>query len=385
MYNIEFALKGYQKALREIFTDDPELLITDPSGAAIQISALRVDVQRNRKIASLKLTKKLQEFSSYFIHAYAGRHTLRHVVKEAESKISRHKASRITLPDFISNPKYLYWKLPEGSLIFDDKYWLDKIARLNGFSKYIISKKHVLGTGNGTTLLCILEDPDNRSATKSIVLKNMMRPTRVKWSRRLHKLSSTIDRSRVDPLFKLGNEYKALRLIRSIGLHTPIIQSVVLDKIVLVTQFIEGNLISNILKQCLDKSNMQYAFGWINVAGQHFAKIHAYKCTLGNIKPSNLIVSNNRLYFTGVDDFGFYSGDPLQDIIYFIGHMLQNLSANTAVAEQVLDNFFKGYSKEQPSSVKKLVISGQYPSILYTNFNSSIAETIKEGMSKFVN
>jgi predicted nucleotidyltransferase len=178
-YNIEFALKGYQKALTEILTDDRELLITDPSGTAIQISERRVDVQRNRKIASLKLTKKLQEFSSYFIHAYAGRHTLRHVVKEAESKISRHKANRITLPDFILNPKYLYWKLPEGSLIFDDKYWLDKIARLNGFSEYIISKKHLLGTGNDATLLCIIQDSNNQNVTKSIVLKDMVKPARV--------------------------------------------------------------------------------------------------------------------------------------------------------------------------------------------------------------
>src|SRR5918911_5477251 len=41
MYNIEFALKGYQKALTEILTDDRELLITDPCGKAIQISERR--------------------------------------------------------------------------------------------------------------------------------------------------------------------------------------------------------------------------------------------------------------------------------------------------------------------------------------------------------
>ena len=385
-YNIEFALKGYQKALTEILTDDRELLITDPSGTAIQISERRVDVQRNRKIASLKLTKKLQEFSSYFIHAYAGRHTLRHVVKEAESKISRHKANRITLPDFILNPKYLYWKLPEGSLIFDDKYWLDKIARLNGFSEYIISKKHLLGTGNDATLLCIIQDSNNQNVTKSIVLKDMVKPARVKWSRRLHTLSSTIDRSRADPLFRLGNEYKALRLVRSIGLHTPIIQAIVLDKMILVTQFIEGNLISDILKQSLEKNNnASYVFGWINVAGQHFAKIHAYKCTLGKIKPSNLIVCRNRLYFTGLDEFGFNSGDPLHDIIYFISYTLEKTLPSTAVTKQIIQEFFEGYSKEAPGSIKKVVRAGHYPGRLYTEFDSSIIETIKEQIFRFVN
>ncbi len=129
---------------------------------------------------------------------------------------------------------------------------------------------------------------------------------------------------------------------------------------------------------------MQYAFGWINVAGQHFAKIHAYKCTLGNIKPSNLIVSNNTVYFTGVDEFGFNSGDPLRDIIYFIGHTLENISTNPVVSRQILEVFFGGYSKEAPQHIKKMLISGDYQQTLYTNFNSSIAETIKEGIGKFV-
>jgi tRNA A-37 threonylcarbamoyl transferase component Bud32/predicted nucleotidyltransferase len=386
-HNIEFALNGYQKALKEILEDDKELLITEPSGRAIQISESRVDVQRNQKIASLKLTKRLQEFSSYFIHAYAGRHTLRHVVKEAESKINRHKASRITLPNFILSPKDLYWRLPEGLIVINDKDWLDKIAKLIGFSKYVISKKHVLGTKNGATFLYSLEDHDSQKLTKSLVVKDMVGSMRVRWNR-LHRLSSTIDRSKVDPLFRLGNEYRALRYIRSIGLHTPIIQSVILGKMILVTEFIEGKLISDIIKQCStkNKNNMSDDLKWINVTGQHIARIHAYKCTLGSIKPSNLIVSNNRVYFTGVDEFGLDSGDPLHDIIYFIGHALEEISTNIVVGKQIIEEFFDGYSKELPAeSIKKVVRSGHYPHVLYTKFNASIAQTIKEEITKFIN
>src|ERR687886_1464295 len=159
-YNIKFALDGYQKALGEIIIDDKELLNADHSGRFIQISERRIDVQKNQKIASLKLTKKLQEFSSYFIHAYAGRHTLHHAIKEAESKISRHKANPITLPKFIANPKELYWKLPEGLvLVVDDKDWLGQIAKSSGFSKYTVSKKHILATGKGATVLYVIQDP----------------------------------------------------------------------------------------------------------------------------------------------------------------------------------------------------------------------------------
>jgi tRNA A-37 threonylcarbamoyl transferase component Bud32/predicted nucleotidyltransferase len=382
--NIQFALNGYQKALCEILFDDTELLITDPSGNAMQISERRVDVQRNKKIASLKLTKKLQEFSSYFIHAYAGRHTLRHAIKEAESKISRHKGGRIALPNFISSPKQLYWKLPEGLIVVDGKDWLGQIAKSSGFSKYIVSKKHVLATGKGATILYIIQDPDNQSVSKSLVVKSMITPKRVKWSG-LHKLSPTIDTSRNDPVFRLGNEYKALRHIRFIGLHAPRVQSVVLNRMMLVTEFIEGKSIYDMLKQYSNKNDILHNLGWINVAGKDIAKIHACKCTLGNIKPSNLIVSNNRVYFTGVDEFGFNSGDPLRDIIYFIGHTLESISPNTVVSKQILEEFFGGYSKEAPPHIKKILISGEYQQTLYTMFSSSIAETIKEGISKFVN
>src|SRR5918911_1890913 len=322
--NVQFALIGYQKALSEILSDDKELLITDPSGKAMQISEKRVDVQRNKKIASLKLTKKLQEFSSYFIHAYAGRHTLRHAIREAESKISRHKGGRMALPNFISSPKQLYWKLPEGLIVVEGKDWLGQIAKSSGFSQYIVSKKQVLAAGKGATVLYIIQDPDSQSVTKSLVVKSMIKPKRVRW-RGLHKLSPTIDASRNDPLFRLGNEYKALRYIRFIGLRAPRVQSVILDSMMLVTEFIEGKSIYDMLEQYSNKNNIDHNLRWINLAGRDIAIIHACKCTLGNIKPSNLIVSNNRIYFTGVDEFGFNSGDPLQDILYFIGHTLEKI------------------------------------------------------------
>jgi Kae1-associated kinase Bud32 len=382
-YNIEFALNGYQKALEGILTDDKELLNTERSGRAIQISERRIEMQKNQKTASLKLSKKLQEFSSYFIHAYAGRHTLHHVVKEAESKISRHKANRITLPKFISNPKDSYWRLPEGHIIIDDKNWLDKLAILNGFSKYVISKKRVLGTRNDTTLLLIIQDSSDHNASKSLVVKNMATTKRARW-RSLGKLSSPMDRSKVDPLFRLGNEYKALRYIRSMGLHSPMIQSVVLDKTILVCEFIEGELLSDILKRfSSNKNNADHNLEWIGLAGQYIGKIHAHKCILGDIKPSNLIISNNTLYFTGLDQFNFNSDEPVSDIIYFIGNTLEGISANTFAAKQILEEFFEGYSKQIPAdSIKKFVRSEYYPEVLYTNFSATIAETIKEQMAK---
>ena len=71
VHNIEFALNGYQQALKEILEVDNEMLILRSPGNLVQISEKRVDVKRSMRVASLKLTKKFQEFTSYIIHAYA--------------------------------------------------------------------------------------------------------------------------------------------------------------------------------------------------------------------------------------------------------------------------------------------------------------------------
>jgi tRNA A-37 threonylcarbamoyl transferase component Bud32 len=122
---------------------------------------------------------------------------------------------------------------------------------------------------------------------------------------------------------------------------------------------------------------------WINLAGQHFARIHTHSCTLGDIKPSNLIISNNTLYFTGLDQFNFNSDEPFSDIIYFISNTLDEISTNTYGAKQILEEFFEGYSKQMPAdSIKNFFASEYYPKVLYNKFGATIAETIKEQIAK---
>lgn len=374
--NKEFALDGYQRALKEIIHEDKELLSLRPSDNLLQIPEKRVLVQKNRKIASLKLTKKLQEFGSYFVHAYAGRHTLHHAVKEAESKINRHKKFPIELPKFMSCPRELYWKIPEGVLIFDSKNWLKTMAKYKGFSKYFISNKYRLGNLNSRTISYTLTDPDDKSQSQVIVVKEVAKNKGVKWGR-LAPWTPPIRHLSIDPLFCLGNEYKALRYIRCLGLNTPIIESVVLDKKILITEFIEGKTIADITKECLRRNSIE-GLEWIRVAGEQFAKIHADKSTLGNVKPMDIIISRNSLYFTGVEQFGLKSGDPFLDIVQFISRGLKGTN-NTAMGSRIIKEFLRGYSKDHTiENIKKLAKSKHYVESLYPVFTPAIDRMIKK-------
>ena len=373
--NVSFALDGYQRALNEIQREDRELLDKSSSGGLLQISEKRILINKNGRIASLKLGKKLQDFSSYLVHAYAGRVTFRYAVKEAQSKIHRQKKQQLNLPMFMSSPKQSYWKLPEGILIFDSKNWLDLIAKKVHFQRYSISNKHRLGKIDSRTIRFALTNLDDNTE-KIIVVKDYAKTKGVKWAA-LSIWTSQVKRLRVDPLFRLGNEYKALRYLRNLGLNTPAIESVILGKRMLVTEFIKGNSIADAIKYCLNEDGEYNNTNWIKIAGEQIARIHNDKSTLGNIKPKNLIIRGNLLYFTNVDQFGFQSGDPIWDIVQFLCRGLKQ-TGNSVVAKKVVKEFLLGYSNEITTEhIKKLSRSKRYVESFYPLISPVVARSIK--------
>ena len=374
--NVGFALDGYQRALNEILREDKELLDKSPPGDSLQISEKRILINKNGRIASLKLGKKLQDFSSYLVHAYAGRVTFRYAVKEAQSKIHRQKKQQLNLPMFMSSPKQSYWKLPEGILIFDSKNWLDLIAKKVHFQRYSISNKHRLGKIDSRTIRFTLRNLDDNSE-KMIVVKDYAKTKGVKWAA-LSIWTSQVKRLRVDPLFRLGNEYKALRYLRNLGLNTPAVESVILGKRMLVTEFIKGNSLADAIKYCLNEDSEYNNTNWIKIAGEQIARIHNDKSTLGNIKPKNLIIRGNLLYFTNVDQFGFQSGDPIWDIVQFLCRGLKQ-TGNSVVAKKVVKEFLLGYSNEITTEhIKKLSRSKRYVESFYPLISPVVARSIKK-------
>jgi tRNA A-37 threonylcarbamoyl transferase component Bud32/predicted nucleotidyltransferase len=380
--NIDFALDGYRRALNEILNEDKELLEKNPSDNSLHISEKRILFNKNGKIDSLKLGKKLQDFSSYLIHVYAGRVTFRYAVKEAQSKIKRQKKHELNLPLFMSSPRDSYWKLPEGILIFNSRRWLDIIANNVSFQRYSISHKHRLGNVDSRTICLTLKNLDDNSH-KMIVVKKYAKTKGVKWAA-LNVWTSQVRRFKVDPLFRLGNEYKALRYIRNLGLNTPAVESVILGKRLLVTEFIKGNSLADVIQYSLNEDNEYNNIDLIKAAGEQIATIHNAKSTFGNIKPKNLIIRGNSLYFTGVDQFGFRSGDPIWDIVQFICRGLKQ-TTNSTVASKVVRGFLLGYSNEMTAEyIKKLSRSKRYIESFYPLLSPAVARSIKKEIRAFI-
>ena len=361
--NLEFALEGYRRALEDIIAEDRELFAARTDGL-LQISGKRIFVEGGK--TRLKLTKRLQEFSSYFVHTYAGRKIMYLMVSEAESKIRRRDRA-MELPDFMVCPRKAYWRLPEGRLIVERKDWLGDLG-------YSVTRKRRLGNINSRTMLYVLDDE------RKVAVKELAKSKAVKWAA-LNLWTAPVKKFRIDPLFRLGSEYKAIRYIRSLGLRTPAIEAVVLDRRILVTQFIPGMTLADVIKDCIKGRDDA---GLLREAGSQIAKIHRAGSALGNVKPKNVIVNGDDLYFTDVEQFVFQAGDPAWDLAQFISWGLKGTS-NSRMAAAVAGEFLQGYVDVAGSdTVASLAKSRRYIESFYPVLAPSVARAIKKEINKIV-
>ena len=420
-HNLAFALQGYKKALGEIVTNDKELIIlkhptTNMEGPLLQIGKKRLVIskQGGKNTISLELGKKLQILSSYFIHVYAGRRIFHYAMKEADSKIKRHRTQQLCFPEFMANPREHYWKLREGLITSrSNKKWLDQVAKSFDLTAYTISNKCRLGDMNSRTISYTLENAHNSSRSISIVAKKFGKLKGVKWAA-LNAWSastaSTFKHSfKVDPLFRLGTEYKALMYLRyELGLNTPTILVVDLQRRILVTSQVEGKNMSHIIQNSLEKESIAGGENnfLIRTIGNQIAMIHSTQSALGNIKPNNVIISNSNdsnsgIFFTDLEQFVFsddqHGSDPIWDIIQILCWSLKR-TKNIPIAKEIVREFFTGYfscghlstANIRSTTMKEYIRqqlsskSTDYIKQFYPLISTAIAQSISEVINEFV-
>lgn len=115
----------------------------------------------------------------------------------------------------------------------------------------------------------------------------------------------------------------------------------------------------------------------IRKAGAEIAKVHTAGATLGNIKPKHIIVNENDLYFTNVEQFMLNAGDPAWDVAQFISWGLKN-SRDNKIAAKITRDFVDGYmSVGDSSNILSLTETKRYLKSFYPLLAPSIAHTIK--------
>lgn len=372
--NLRAALGGYKDALADIMAMDGELFVeTVGDDNTMRISEKRISIAKGEP--SLRIAKRMREFSSYFIHSYAGRQMFHMSVIEAEAKIRRHMRQPFQFPPYMACPACEYLELPEGLLISDSKRqdWLDMVAKKHGISKsdkYSVSRRRT-GNANIRTVLYTLDG-------LRLAVKDMSKSKSVKWAA-LSVWTAPVKKFRVRPLLRLGYEYRALRHLRKMGLATPAIEAVVLDRKVLVLQFIEGRNVGEMIRDALAGNSADLAP--LRKAGEQMARVHEAGHAFGNIKPKNVIIGGgDKLYFTDLDQFVFERGDPAWDIAEFISWGVKESMSDKAAAT-IVREFLSGYA--DAGVIKKVANSRRYIEAFYPVLAPAVAQAIKKEMKKF--
>jgi tRNA A-37 threonylcarbamoyl transferase component Bud32/predicted nucleotidyltransferase len=365
--NLETSKKGFVRALEQL---EKEGYIKFEDGY-VRIVPGKV---RARKIdkASLDMSSVMRSTLSYLVHTYAGRRTLNFVKQEAMSKINRHRKIK-DLPLELKNPRSLL-RLNEGMLI-DGKDWLKELAESLGFKDYTSTRKKIGDLHAATTLYTIRED----ERSERFVVKHFASVKAMKWTA-MNVWVAGIKKFQVDPSTRLGREYIAIRYIKTIGFDAPTILAVVLDKRLLITKYIEGEMLSDIIDSVLQNKSSDTTM--ITQFGKALSRLHADGCTVGDTKASNMLVSNRRIYFTDLEQFAFGDEKPW-DVVCFIYYSVK-FTSNEEGARKVVRAFLDGYIQDGNASVIKKALGKKYVTPFYPALVLGVVTAVRDEMKSSI-
>lgn len=365
--NLETSKKGFVRALEQL---EKEGYIKFEDGY-VRIVPGKV---RARKIdkASLDMSSVMRSTLSYLVHTYAGRRTLNFVKQEAMSKINRHRKIK-DLPLELKNPRSLL-RLNEGMLI-DGKDWLKELAESLGFKDYTSTRKKIGDLHAATTLYTIRED----ERSERFVVKHFASVKAMKWTA-MNVWVAGIKKFQVDPSTRLGREYIAIRYIKTIGFDAPTILAVVLDKRLLITKYIEGEMLGDIIDSVLQNKSSDTTM--ITQFGKALSRLHADGCTVGDTKASNMLVSNRRIYFTDLEQFAFGDEKPW-DVVCFIYYSVK-FTSNEEGARKVVRAFLDGYIQDGNASVIKKALGKKYVTPFYPALVLGVVTAVRDEMKSSI-
>ena len=146
---------------------------------------------------------------------------------------------------------------------------------------------------------------------------------------------------------RLGREYSSNKYLYERGFPAPRIVYVNLREKLLVSEFIEGTPLTDIIKPLLSENGGE-GLQFLRQAGKIVALAHKNGVTLGDCKPENFIVSEKeRVYFVDLEQATFdedHSWD-IAEFLYYSGHYLEPFKPADKI-DPLTTEFLSGYLEE---------------------------------------
>jgi tRNA A-37 threonylcarbamoyl transferase component Bud32/predicted nucleotidyltransferase len=359
--NVESSRKGFLVALKQLerqgyvrFEDE-----------YVRIEPKKISARKGEK-ASLQVSNVMRGTLSYMVHTYAGRRTLGFVKQEAMSKINRHRKIG-EYSQKLKNPKSLL-RLSEGMLV-DDREWLKEVAKSLGFDDYNVTRRKI-GDLHAATTLYTLREHDR---SERFVAKHFASVKAVKWAA-MNVWAAGVKKFHMDPAIRMSNEYVAMRHLKILGIDTPPILAVALGSRLIITKYIEGETLADIIGSVLQNRSDDTAP--ITLFGEILGRLHADGCSVVDTKPSNMLLSNDRIYLTDLEQFAFNDDAPW-DIACFIYYSMK-FTSNEEGARKVVKAFLDGYMGNGSASVLRRALSKKYLPVFYPALVLGVVKAVRD-------
>jgi Kae1-associated kinase Bud32 len=367
--NIGYSLDGFRKAASELSRENSCITLEDD---LIWVSDPNSFSRMGKVKAIVEETKR--DITSYATHIYCGRVGVSIILEELKSKIERH--GRIEPLDDLKHPS-AYLNIPEGKLIVNEKNWVERVAEYLELGKDYSYRIEKIGGYGIDKLVNVARKYVFTSGEKvcEVVVKRFKDPRNIKWA--VLALATLADiRFEVLPLKRMANEYRMVLEFRKAGFNVPKIHAVDLDRIQLITEYIVGENVGKLIKD----GKIEHLIK----VGEEIGRLHSIGYVLGDAKPDNMIISEDRIYFTDLEQ-AKVNGDRVWDIVEFLNYSVA-FSFDAENAWKIANLFSKGYLKygrvEDLKEVKSTKYSIIFKSLITPQVSKSITLGIDEAVSE---
>lgn len=277
--------------------------------------------------------------TQYAIHGYAGRVGPSVFSREALSKLRRMRENP---PPFapLERPRSLL-RLEEGTVVPDASLLVRELARLLGFESYS-TKERDIGEPYSTTRVLTFRAGERE---KAVVVKNYTDVRSLKWAL-LGIWASTANKFSTGPVSRMDREYGMTVALRSKGVKVPSILAVAPGERVLVKEFVSGPTLSSVINEFLKEGSGSTE--QVASYGRLMARVHGWGIALGDAKPSNVIISEEGLWLTDLEQ-SLVGGDRSWDVAEFL-YYTAKLSNREDAMRKVAVSFLESYVKHGEAS-----------------------------------
>jgi tRNA A-37 threonylcarbamoyl transferase component Bud32/predicted nucleotidyltransferase len=369
--NLSLMKKGFIKALKLLNSQ-----IVNFNGENVTIEQSYIDKVLLRK--TIKKVVNIVKFSqraiySYLIQGKAGRINLDSMAKELTSKFIKGLTIS-TSKTLLEDPKnYLYLKTNAGVINLNETSSIIDVLR-EVFPNKPIAIKPLGGALNEVYLITVGQE--------KFVAKKYSDWFGFKWFT-LNLVALGTKFFSLSGKTRLANEYGITQLLFNQGVPIQKIVFISLPKKLLVKEYIEGAIVSELVKMWIKKNKLSQEEIQASIkVGEALGRIHSLNVAIGDAKPENMILTSENEVLPLDLEQSKKRGDLAWDIaefLYYSGHYGLNV---TGGLKEFIENFIKGYLRFGDAVILKKASGINYIKVFSFWTPASIIWAISSALKK---